>query len=202
MRPRCYLIVALALWIAVALGACAPQPTPTPVPTNTPLPPTATPVPAAAMTAAPTLVQPTPPPPPQIGKPAPDFTLESLDGGQVALSDFHGTLVMLSFFATWCPHCQAETPHIVKLYNELGPEKLQVVAVSLGETRDKVEAYRQEYNVPYPLLLDPQGLSANLYYVQSIPLNVFIDADGLILSGYGGELDEAQLREILAELIP
>lgn len=153
------------------------------------------------MTAAPTLVQPTPPPPPQIGKPAPDFTLESLDGGRASLSDFRGTLVMLSFFATWCPHCQAETPHIVKLYNELGPEKLQVVAVSLGETRDKVEAYRQEYNVPYPLLLDPQGISANLYYVQSIPLNVFIDADGLILSGYGGELDEAQLREILAELI-
>lgn len=195
MRPRTYLLAVLALWIILALGACTPQPTPPPtlVPTNTPPPSTPTPPPAVA--------QPTPPPPPQIGKEAPDFTLESLDGGQATLSDFRGTLVMLTFFATWCPHCQAETPHVVKLYNELGPEKLQVVAVSLGETRDKVEAFRKEYNVPYPILLDPQGISANLYYVQSIPLNVFIDADGLLLSGYGGALDEAELRKILAELI-
>lgn len=196
MRVRTYLMAVLTLLIMLALVACTPPPAPTPVPTNTLPPPTATSAPAPAVP------QPTPPPPPQIGKEAPDFTLESLDGGQVSLSDFRGGLVMLSFFASWCPHCQAETPHIVKLYNELGPDKLQVVAVSLGETRDKVEAYRKEYNVPYPLLLDPQGISANLYYVQSIPLNVFIDAEGLILSGYGGALDEEQLRQILAELIP
>jgi peroxiredoxin len=197
-----YALVGLVLLVSLVLGGCRAKPVPTPVPTRTPAPPTATLAPAAGPgVTAPTVAGPTLPPPPVIGKEAPGFTLESLTGGPVSLSDFRGRFVMLTFFATWCPYCQSETPHMVKVYNELGGQDFEIVAVSLGETKERVEAYQQEYGVPFTLLLDPEGIAANLYYVQSIPLSVFIDENGVILAGHAGALDEEALREALADLM-
>lgn len=205
MTPRHPFIYALAgvlLFVGMVMGGCATPPTPTPVPTpaptNTPAPATVAP---ANPPATPMVAGPTAPPPPKIGGLAPDFTLESLAGETVSLADFRGKKVMLNFFATWCPHCQAETPFMVQVYNEMQGQDFEIVAVSLGETRDRVEAYQKEYSVTYTLLMDPQGIAANLYYVSSIPLTVLVDENGIILSGYGGELDDETLRKLVAELM-
>ncbi len=189
--------------ILLVLAGCIPQPTPTAVPTPTVVRPVAspTPLPAAKPTSpaqansTPAAPTPTPFPPPRVGAPAPDFTLTSLDGKPVSLSDFRGKRVILNFFATWCPHCRAETPTLVSYYNDMANQNIVIVAVNLGEGKDKVAAYQKEFNVTFPLLLDDTGEVGRMYYVSSIPLNIFIDAQGVIRSGYVGEIDRDTLQK-------
>lgn len=203
-----FALALLALFsIAVLLTGCIPQPTPTPTPRPSPTLQVPSPMPTAVQPtplpqANPTPVPPTPtlPPPPRVGAEAPDFTLTALDGSQVSLRDFRGKKVILNFFATWCPHCRAETPALVSYYNDMSAQGIAIVAVNLGEGKDKVTAYQKEFNVTFPLLLDADGAVGRMYYVTSIPLNIFIDAQGIIRSGYVGEIDRETIQKSIDSL--
>lgn len=195
------LIILLAAFIMIfPLAGCVPQPTPSPTPKPSPTIPIPSPTPspvAQSAQSSPTPASPTPtlPPPPRVGAEAPDFTLTTLDGTQMSLRDFRGKKVILNFFATWCPHCRAETPTLVSYYNDMSDEGIVIVAVNLGEGKDKVAAYQKEFNVTFPLLLDSDGTVGRMYYVSSIPLNIFIDAQGIIRSGYVGEIDRETIQK-------
>lgn len=197
------LLFAILIASILLLTGCIPKVTPTPTPAPTQVPPTvpptvlatSTPVSSPQVNPTPAAPTPTAPPPPRVGAPAPDFTLASLDGKTVSLSDFRGKKVVLNFFATWCPHCRAETPTLVSFYNDMADQDIVIVAVNLGEGKDKVAAYQKEFSVTFPLLLDDTGAVGQMYYVSSIPLNIFIDAQGIIRSGYVGEIDRETLQK-------
>ncbi len=193
---RSIIRIVLVAMSVLMLSACnQPVATPTPVPTKAVTATPAATVPAAAT--QPTAGGPTLPPPPKVGEVAPDFTLTSVDGQEVTLSSFWGKPVMLVFFATWCPHCKAETELVLKHYDEITAAGFTVIGVSLGETADKVVAFQQELKVPWALLLDSDGAVARRYYVRSIPLSIFLTDQGRIKSGYLGEIEESVLLEEL-----
>lgn len=95
------------------------------------------------------------------GQPAPDFTLDALDGKAVTLSGYHGQAVLLNFWATWCAPCVAETPDLVALYQKYSPDGLVIVGVSLDDSPDGVNpptslvsSFASNNGMSYPILMD------------------------------------------------
>jgi thiol-disulfide isomerase/thioredoxin len=91
-----------------------------------------------------------------VGAQAPDFTLATSTGTRVRLSDLRNKVVLLEFFATWCPHCQAEVEHLVKLFRTLPPDQFAFLSVNAdSEDAASVRAFDRYFDIPWPTLLDP-----------------------------------------------
>ncbi len=133
---------------------------------------------------------------------APDFTLETVDGGTVALSDLRGHPVVLNFWATWCPPCRAEMPELQAAYDLYSSGGLVVLGVNQGETQAQVQAYRQELGLTFPIALDRQYQASERYAVNSLPTTFFIDREGIIRTIVVGQMNAALLKENLKNIYP
>ena len=110
-----------------------------------------------------------------------EFTLESAGGGRVSLSRFAGTTpVLLVFWATWCPHCNAAVPAINDLQSRLSG-RLQILAVDYMESRKKVKAFMKAKNIAYTVLLDSDGKAARKFRVAGIPTYILLDKQGKVV---------------------
>ncbi|MFP3897081.1 MAG: redoxin domain-containing protein [Anaerolineales bacterium] len=178
----------------ILLAACAPEaastPSPTPVSTQEEKP-----------SITPTKQASTNPKSPEAGNPAFDFTLQSLGGEEVSLSDFRGQVVMLNFWASWCGPCRIEIPHMIELYNEKRDQGFEIVAVNLREDADRVEDFSQELGMAFPILLDKNGQIGAAYHVRGIPTSIFIDEEGVIRHVHMGTLTESALQRYVADLM-
>ena len=116
----------------------------------------------------------------QVGKQAPDFTLQNLDGQSVSLSDFRGKPVLINFWATWCRPCVYEMPYLQETYEEWSSKGLVMLAINMGESPFTVKQFLQAYNLTLPALIDIQGDAARKYNIISIPTSFFVDSDGII----------------------
>lgn len=123
------------------------------------------------------------------GQIAPDFELTTLDGETVKLSDYRGKRVMLNFWATWCPPCRAEMPDMQKFHED---KDVVILAVNLRETEsntEKVQAFIDERDLTFPVLLDEETVVADQYQIQPIPSSFLIDSDGRIHNKAFGALN-------------
>lgn len=126
---------------------------------------------------------------PAMGSEAAGFTLESVAGERVSLGRFTGEkAVLLVFWATWCPHCNAAVPAINKIQSRLR-DRLQVLAIDFLESRQKVQSFMKAKNVAYTVLLDSDGTVARKYRVVGIPTYVVVDRNGGIAYS-GNELPD------------
>jgi thiol-disulfide isomerase/thioredoxin len=117
------------------------------------------------------------------GKPAPDFTLESLDGKNVQLSSYKGQAVLLNFWATWCGPCKIEMPWFVELQKEYGPQGLQIVGVAMDDaSKDEITKFVKEMGVNYTILLGKEAVGQDYGGVNVLPTTFFIDRDGKIVA--------------------
>ena len=141
----------------------------------------------------------------QISAVAPDFTLADISGKNVALTDFRGKVVLLEFWATWCPPCKASVPAMVALHNKYGQKGFSVIGVSIDTDSDALEKIRQfaaSNNISYPVLL-ANNATPKAYDVVSIPTSFLIGKDGKIVDifrGYSEEFDKnisAQVEKLL-----
>ena len=112
---------------------------------------------------------------------AKDFTLGNLEGSLVSLKDFQGKVVFLNFWATWCPPCRAEMPAMEKLWQKFKEEDFVILAVDLGEGKEKVSFFMKENGLTFPVLLDSRGGAANTYGIRAIPTTYLLDPEGRIL---------------------
>jgi peroxiredoxin len=111
---------------------------------------------------------------------APDFTLPSLNGETVSLSDFLGKPVMLTFWTTNCPACEFQTPYIQAFYNEWSDQDIAVLTINAGDSAARVQDYITSHKLTYPVLLDQQTTVAQEYGVPGVPMTFFIDAEGIL----------------------
>ena len=118
-----------------------------------------------------------------------DFTLKDLTGKSVPLSAFKGKVVLLNFWATWCPPCRAEMPSLNKLYHALKPRGLEVVAVSTDRSISDIKDFQEKHKVDFPMLFDGDRSAAKLYRVFSMPTTLLIDRNGMIVEKFYGEYD-------------
>ena len=122
--------------------------------------------------------------PPAIGfgTPAPDFTLETLDGKNVSLSDFKGKAVVVNFWATWCGPCKIETPWLVELQNQYGSQGLQVVGVAMDDSgKDEIAKFAKDMGMNYPVLIGKEAVGDAYGGVPALPESFFVGRDGKIV---------------------
>ncbi|MCS7152309.1 MAG: TlpA family protein disulfide reductase [Endomicrobia bacterium] len=90
-------------------------------------------------------------------------------------------LILINFWTTWCPYCVEEIPHLINLYNKYKDNGLEILAINIGEPKNKVENFVISEKIPYKILLDTQGKIARQYGVRGIPTNFLISPEGNII---------------------
>jgi cytochrome c biogenesis protein CcmG/thiol:disulfide interchange protein DsbE len=116
---------------------------------------------------------------------APDFTLEDLNGKKVKLSDFKGKVVIINFWATWCPPCKAEIPDFIELYKTYQKKGLVILGIAL-DNKEKVVKFVKDNGINYPVLMGNQEVS-NLYGgISGIPTSFVVDRKGIIKNVFVG----------------
>lgn len=121
-------------------------------------------------------------PRPEVGHPAPDFTLPTLDGKMVRLSAFRGQkAVLINFWATWCAPCRLEMPTMEKAYQKYKGRGLEILAVSVDAgPKSAVKSFMEELGLTFPALLDPKMEVLRLYRLSAIPASFLIDKQRVI----------------------
>jgi len=124
----------------------------------------------------------------QVGSPAPDFQLQSLDGQTVSLSGLRGRPVMLNFWATTCPPCRQEMPFFQEVFEdeEWRDQGLVILAVNLAEPASRVREFMEDNGLSFPVLLDTELDVGKMYNASRIPVTYFIDKDGIMRDGQLG----------------
>lgn len=143
-------------------------------------------------------------PSPREGFLAPDFTLDTLDGGQVTLSELRGKIVIINLWATWCPPCRAETPALEKSYEQYKDSGVVLLGVNLTDqdSVSEVESFVQEFKLTYPILLDRDGSVSTLYQLRGLPTTYFVNRAGIIRTVVvGGPMSETFILSKIEALI-
>jgi len=126
---------------------------------------------------------------------APGFELRDMDGGTHRLSDYRGRVVIVNFWATWCPPCRRELPSMNRAWAKLNDDGIAMLAVNVGETEDVIFPFTADYPIDFPVLLDEDGSVTERWPVRGIPTTFVIDPEGRIAyRAIGGrEWDDPQL---------
>ncbi|UOE54036.1 TlpA disulfide reductase family protein [Cytobacillus oceanisediminis] len=137
------------------------------------------------------------------GNLAPDFELSDMEGNPVKLSDYRGKAVLLNFWASWCPPCRAEMPHMEKLYNKYKDENFDILAVNLTNTEKNssdAEKFVKELGLTFTIPMDVKGEAGSDYNIMAYPTSYFIDSDGVIREKVLGALNEEYMEKEIKKL--
>ncbi len=140
-------------------------------------------------------------PGPLVGDLAPGFTLPDLEGQMHGLDDLRGRVVVLNFWATWCPPCVDEMPSLQKLHQALDAKGLSVVAVSVDERFEDIERFVDNFDLTFTILHDEGMRTARAYQTFKYPETYIIDRDGRVKSKVVGERDwvaPSVIRDLVA----
>ena len=138
---------------------------------------------------------------PKIGAAAIDFNCQDLGGETWSLDKLKGKVVLLRFWADWCPYCRYEMPIIEKYYRKLNKDGFLVLAVNVKQSREVALAFTAQLDISFPVPLDPDGKMARCYGVYAIPTNFLIDRQGIICEILVGEVfkEEKLMKELLED---
>lgn len=128
-----------------------------------------------------------------------DFEASTATGDMVRLSDYRGQVVMLNFWATWCPPCRAEMPAIQAAYAEYEDDGFVVLAINNRETALQVQQFGGSYGLSFPLVLDQDASLASQFAVRSFPTSIFLNAEGNAYATHSGALTPEQLEAYIAD---
>jgi thiol-disulfide isomerase/thioredoxin len=136
---------------------------------------------------------------------APAFSLEDMDENVRSLQEFRGKVVLINFWATWCPPCRYEIPSLEKLYRRIGDRGFVVLGINEWEDPDHVFAYTGQLGVDptFPILFDSDSAVAAAYEVNGLPTSYLIDKSGrIVYRAIGGrDFDHPEIEAIVNELL-
>jgi len=140
----------------------------------------------------------------RIGKPAPGFTLNDINGKKVSLSDYKGNVILLNFWATFCGPCKEEMPSLNNLYAALKKDGLIVLAVSIDDSEKPVQSFIRAKAITFPVLIDKdQQVYFEQYGVLGLPTSFIIDRDGIVRDKILGDRpwDSKDMKEKIGMLL-
>lgn len=134
--------------------------------------------------------------------PAPDFFLTDLDGNQHRLSDYRGQVIIINFWATWCPPCREEMPSMQRAWEQLEKEGILMFGIDVGEDEDTIFLFTANYPVEFPLLMDRDARATNQWPVRGLPTTFVVGPKGRIsYRAIGGrEWDDPALLTLIRAL--
>jgi len=136
------------------------------------------------------------------GSLAPDFTLQSLDGKSVRLSDYRGKGVLLNFWATWCGPCKIEMPWFVELQKQYGPEGLQILGIAMDDASPgEIAAFAKEMGVNYPVLIGKDAVADAYGGVEGLPYTFYIDRNGKVRDKIIGLRSRSEIEDDVKEIL-
>jgi DsbE subfamily thiol:disulfide oxidoreductase len=136
-----------------------------------------------------------------VGKPAAAFTADKLDGsGQLSLSQYAGKIVVLNFFASWCPPCKVENPALLRVWERYRTSDVVIIGIVYNDSTDKAREYVRTNGVTWPTVQDGDGRIAFAYGAHAPPETYFIGRDGIIAGRHIGEITEQVLVSGIDEL--
>jgi peroxiredoxin len=127
-----------------------------------------------------------------------DFTLPLLAGENATLSSYRGKVVILNFWATWCPPCRVEMPSMETLYQRFNDQGLEILAVDIGEGASTVQQFIRSAGYTFPVLLDGANRVSSVYGIEAIPTTYIIDREGKIVGRVVGSIMWDNQRVITA----
>ncbi len=136
---------------------------------------------------------------------AANFALEDMDGERHSLKDYRGKVILLNFWATWCPPCRREMPSMENLYQKLSNEPFVILAINQWEDSDHVFAFMGQLNTfpSFPILFDPKSEVAAAFKVKGLPTSFIIDKQGrIVYRAVGGrEFDHPEIEQAIRDLL-
>ena len=134
---------------------------------------------------------------------APDITLTTLQGKELSIPIPQGGPLLVNFWATSCPGCLEEIPHLIELYKELAPRGFEVIGIAMAyDPPNRVIALSQSKQIPYPIALDIQGEAAKAFgNVSLTPASFLIAPDGRIIHRQSGELELNKVRSLVVDML-
>ncbi len=112
---------------------------------------------------------------------APEFNLEDQDGNFLKISDYKGKVVIVNFWATWCPPCRKEMPSMQRAWEILQKEDIVMLAINVGEDSDQIFSFTAEYPVEFPLIMDKDSSVVNQWKVRGLPTTYIVNPAGKIV---------------------
>jgi peroxiredoxin len=139
---------------------------------------------------------------PEMGKSAPEFTLQNTDDKSVNLSDFRGKTLIINFWATWCGPCQFETPFFQAIHNERASKGVVILAIDVKENPALVKSFVNSKGITFPVLLDTEAQVAQKYCLpNALPVTLFVNTEGIIKARkIGAFQSQAEIAGILDSL--
>ena len=134
-----------------------------------------------------------------VGKAAPDFSGQDLDGKPIGLQDYRGHPLLITFWASWCGPCRAEQPALNAIAADYAARGLEVLGIAMRDNLEQARIYRDELKVPYRSLFDQAAQLSYSYEVDAPPSTVFIDRHGVVQFKLPGAAGEASYRRIIEE---
>ncbi len=133
---------------------------------------------------------------------APDFSLESLDGKSVRLSDLRGKAVLLNFWATWCGPCKIEMPWFVELQNQYGAQGLQIVGVAMDDaSKEDIAKFAKSMGVNYPILIGKESIGDQYGGIPALPESFFIGRDGKMVDKIIGLKGKSEIEDAIKKAL-
>lgn len=132
---------------------------------------------------------------------APTFSLKLLDGKTVRLQDLRGKVVVLNFWASWCPSCRQEAPALENTYRAYKDKGVIFLGIGINDTEENLKAFVEEFKKTYPNGLDATRRIADAYGVTGVPETFIITKDGQIARKFIGPITESQLSALIEEAL-
>lgn len=136
------------------------------------------------------------------GTAAPDFSLETLNGEQIRLSDLKGKGVFLNFWGTWCKPCEKEMPYMENQYKKFKDKGVEILAVNIDESDFSVSTFVKRHNLTFPILMDRGSVVTELYNIGPIPTTILIDKSGKVVKVLTGTMTEEDISNYMESIAP
>lgn len=139
--------------------------------------------------------------PVEVNYPAPKLSLQNLDGETQSLEELRGKVALVNNWATWCPPCKAELPTLVAFYNDHAGEGFVIIGIEAGEPVSEVAPFVEQYQITYPVWLDPGHLAERAFGNSNLPNSYVIDRSGTIRLAWTGQISRAMLDKYVLPLL-
>ncbi len=139
--------------------------------------------------------------PVKVNYPAPDLSLNDLQGNPVSLAGYRGRVVLVNNWATWCPPCKAELPTLEAYFKTHQDQKFILIGIEAGEPANEVSRFVQDYKLTYPVWLDPQQKATEAFQNDGLPSSYILDETGTVRLMWNGPISLQMLEKYVTPLL-